>query len=286
MVFYWFGEARGGRCVPCPSRDPESLARRLDETRVEMTQFSPLHWEMALDCGFVRTRQEYLSLLREVCTLRAERGIFMDSQYPDRELIQMVRMLDQIDESVNLLTGRAVEWHAVLDPVFSRKYRKVRGKSTIDLIRKGESAALREVAQEIERLYELRATLAKEISGLAETVLPNCTALAGGLVAARLVSDAGSLAALSRMPASAIQVLGARTALFSHLRTGSPPPKHGVIYQHSRVHNAEKGRRGRVARTLSAKLAIAARIDWFRGASDPAFLEVAQAAVDKAGGKP
>jgi nucleolar protein 56 len=286
MSFYWFGEVSDDCCVPCQSRDPESLSRRLEGIRVEMTNFTPLRWEMAVDCGFISTRQEYLGLLREVCMFRADQQISRDSQIPDRELIQMVRMLDQIDEAVNLLTERAVEWHAVLDPVFSRKYRELRGKSAIDLIRQGESAALREVVQEMERIYVLRASLAKEISGLAEKILPNCTALAGGLVAARLASDAGSLAALSRMPASSIQVLGARTALFSHLRTGSSPPKHGIIYQHSRVHNAKRGRRGRVARTLAAKLAIAARIDWFRGAADPAFLEVAQGAVNRAGGKP
>ncbi|MDD1716174.1 MAG: RNA-processing protein [Methanolinea sp.] len=284
MPLFWFGETSGERCVPCQSRDPEVLSRRLEEIRVEMTHFTPLRWEMAVDCGFVSTRQEYLGLLQKVCILRADQEISRNSQVPDRELIQMVRMLDQIDEAVNLLTERAVEWYAVLNPVFSRKYRKLQGKSAMDLLGKGDSAALREVAEEVERIHKLRDSLAREISGLAETVLPNCTALAGGLVAARLASDAGSLAALSRMPASAIQVLGARTALFSHLRTGSSPPKHGIIYQHSRVHNAKRGHRGRVARTLAAKLAIAARIDWFRGTTDPAFLEVAQDAVNRAGG--
>jgi nucleolar protein 56 len=41
--------------------------------------------------------------------------------------------------------------------------------------------------------------------------------------------------------------------------------------------------RGKVARVLAAKLAIAARIDYFRGRAEPAFLEDAQATIDRAG---
>jgi nucleolar protein 56 len=86
------------------------------------------------------------------------------------------------------------------------------------------------------------------------------------------------------MPASAIQVLGARTALFAHLRTHSPSPKHGIIFQHRRVHNAPREVRGKVARALAGKLAIAARLDHFRGVPVPEFLEKAQARIDLLGG--
>jgi nucleolar protein 56 len=97
------------------------------------------------------------------------------------------------------------------------------------------------------------------------------------------MSHAGGLLSLSRLPASAIQVLGARTALFSHLKTRSPCPKHGIIFQHRRVHNAPREVRGKVARVLANKLAIAARIDYFRGLREPGFLEAAQDRVDAAG---
>ena len=35
------------------------------------------------------------------------------------------------------------------------------------------------------------------------------------------------------MPASTIQILGAEKALFRSLKTGSNPPKHGIIFQHA-----------------------------------------------------
>ncbi len=151
-------------------------------------------------------------------------------------------------------------------------------------MKKDEGKAFQQVISEIERISRTRVDLMNEVSCRAEEVIPNCSALLGGLVAARLVSHAGGLSALARLPGSSIQVLGSRTALYSHIRGGTPPPKHGIIFQHRRVHNALKETRGRVARVLAAKLAIAARIDYYRHTPDPGFIAQAQSAIDHAGG--
>jgi nucleolar protein 56 len=90
---------------------------------------------------------------------------------------------------------------------------------------------------------------------------PNIAVLAGPLVGARLLSHAGSLDRLSRMPSSTIQLLGAEKALFLHIKEGAPAPKHGVIFQHPAVHSSPPWLRGRVARALAGKIAIAARGD-------------------------
>ena len=121
----------------------------------------------------------------------------------------------------------------------------------------------------------------KDVSRKADEVIPNMSALVGGLVAARLVSRAGGLTLISRMAASSIQVLGAESALFSHIRAGTPSPKHGLIFQHRRVHNAPRDVRGKLARILASKLAIAARLDAFRGELDEAFLADANEKIDK-----
>nr|HPH35151.1 RNA-processing protein [Methanoregulaceae archaeon] len=102
----------------------------------------------------------------------------------------------------------------------------------------------------------------------------------------RLAAEAGGIRALALMPGSAIQVLGARNALFCHLSTASPPPKHGLVYQYRGVHGSRKERRGKVARVLAAKLAIAAKIDYYRGESDPVFIEKAQETILNAGRSP
>lgn len=96
------------------------------------------------------------------------------------------------------------------------------------------------------------------------TVAPNIKELLTAPVGARVIAKAGSLSKLAILPASTIQVLGAEKALFRSLRTGANPPKHGLIFQHSLIHSAPKWQRGKIARALASKLAIAARIDLFR----------------------
>jgi nucleolar protein 56 len=67
------------------------------------------------------------------------------------------------------------------------------------------------------------------------------------------------------MPASTLQVLGAEKALFRSLRTGARPPKHGVIFQNTAIHQSPRWQRGKIARALSGKLSIASRVDAFEG---------------------
>lgn len=82
---------------------------------------------------------------------------------------------------------------------------------------------------------------------------------------ARLISIAGGLKRLSQMPAGTVQLLGAEKALFAHLRQGKRPPKHGVIFQHPTVHRAPYWQRGKISRTMGGKLAIASRVDYYKG---------------------
>jgi nucleolar protein 56 len=98
-----------------------------------------------------------------------------------------------------------------------------------------------------------------------DEVAPNTRAVAGALLGARLIAIAGSLQNLAMRPASTIQVLGAEKALFRSLKTGARPPKHGLIFQHALLHDAKRWQRGKIARVLAGKLAIAARADAFGG---------------------
>ena len=248
-----------------------------------MDNFVSLNWEDAVTSGICSDRAGYLAALRELCFAAAEQQIREQYAGRDTELLQMVRTLDEMDEAINLLSERVTEWHQVRHPTFSRKYRRTPAHVQVKNIALKGRGALGMVATQVEQLAAARTDLAKEVSARAGRVLPNTSALIGGLVAARLMSQAGGLLPLSRLPGSAIQVLGARTALFAHLRTKSPSPKHGVIFQHRRVHNAPKERRGKVARALAGKLAIAARLDYFRGVAVPEFLDDAQARIDRIG---
>lgn len=282
MQSYWFGDVEEGRCSPF-SGDVNALVSRILSLSTQMDTFIPPDWQQAVACGVCSDRSDYLARLQAVCIAAAERSVREHYSGKDAELLQMVRTLDEMDTVVNLLSERAADWYMVRHPAFSRKYRRTPANILVRTMREKSRGALGRVAGEIEQLAETRTALAKEVSARANDVMPNTSALIGGLVAARLMAHAGGLLPLSRLPASAIQVLGARTALFAHLKTHTPSPKHGIIFQHRRVHNAPRDIRGRVARVLAGKLAIAARLDYFRGVAVPEFLEHAQNRIDTVG---
>jgi len=282
MQSYWFGDVGEGRCSPFTG-DVNAMVRHILTISTKMDTFTPPDWQQAVSCGFCNDRADYLARLQAVCIAAAEHSVREHYSGKDAELLQMVRTLDEMDTVINLLSERAADWYMVRHPAFSRKYRRTPANILVRTIREKSRGALGRVAGEIEQLGETRTALAREVSARANDVMPNTSALIGGLVAARLMENAGGLLPLSRLPASAIQVLGARTALFAHLKTHTPSPKHGIIFQHRRVHNAPREIRGRVARVLAGKLAIAARLDYFRGIAAPEFLTEAQERIDAAG---
>ncbi len=87
------------------------------------------------------------------------------------------------------------------------------------------------------------------------------------------------------MPASTIQVLGAEKALFRSLKTGSRPPKHGLLFQHAMVHAAPRWQRGKIARAIAGKAAIAARVDVYGGGLNKTLLEKLNVRVEEIGKK-
>ena len=282
MRSYWFGDVEAGSCTRADG-DTGALVERLKSLTAMPGDIVPPDWRMALDCGAVKDRAGYLEKLREICIRAAMGRIVASFEEKDTELIQMVMALEGIDQAVNQLGERLADWYRVLHPDKGWKYRPRDSRKVLARIEEDSEGSMREILEGILRLRETRAHFAREIGERAAVILPNCSRIVGGLVAARIMTLAGGLPRLAQLPASSIQVLGARGALFSHLTRGTPPPKHGIIYQHMRVHNAPRDARGKVARVLAGRLAIAARIDFHRGVLDPEFIDVADRMIEMAG---
>lgn len=111
-------------------------------------------------------------------------------------------------------------------------------------------------------------------------VAPNLTALIGELVAAKLISHAGSLINLAKQPASTIQILGAEKALFRALKSKKNTPKYGLIYNASIVGVAKNALKGKISRSLANKCALCVRydalgesVDGSMGIKNKAYLE-------------
>jgi snoRNA binding domain-containing protein (fibrillarin) len=98
--------------------------------------------------------------------------------------------------------------------------------------------------------------LHERLETVAERTVPNLTLLLGARVAARLVALAGNRAALARVSASRLQVLGSRRR-----PGGGRGPRFGVLYRAARMSDVPRDRQGRYARSLAALASIAARAD-------------------------
>ena len=141
------------------------------------------------------------------------------------------------------------------------------------------------LAKQILNLFELRKNIEVHVDEQMNEQAPNISAILGTAVGARILAHAGSLKRLATMPASTIQILGAEKALFRSLKTGANPPKHGILFQHATVHAAPRWQRGKIARAVAAKAAIAARVDVFGAGLNDTLLEKLNVRVKEIGVK-
>ena len=181
-------------------------------------------------------------LLHEVSLILAQRKIEEKAKERDRVIIQAIEAIDDLDESLNLLKERFAEWKAL--PLEFGDIEE-------------------EFREKIKELEKFRKMLEKFVEKEMKEVAPNLTVLIGSTLGARLISLAGGLNKLAILPASRIQVLGAEKALFKHVVKGSKPPKHGIIFQHALIRTSPKKLRGKIARALATKIAIAVKADAF-----------------------
>ncbi|NOZ82148.1 MAG: hypothetical protein GXO63_03310 [Candidatus Micrarchaeota archaeon] len=232
--------------------------------------------------GFAATPQELSEKLCEIQLKRVRKQISGKSK-ADRLLIQVSSAISDLDRVINSLSERLREWYTLHYPEFAATTKDP--EKIVNSVRKfgrrenfpdftgsmgeefteADEKAVRDFAEKIHELETLRSELEKYLDSLASKVIPNLKAVAGTSLASKLLAAAGSLEKLSKMPSSVIQLLGAEKSLFRHLKKGTKPPKHGIIYLHPDVSGAPKDLRGRVARLLSSKIAIAARADRYTG---------------------
>jgi len=248
------------------------------------------------------SEEEYRRLLYELSLHLTRRKVRKAAEKRDLFVAQAISALDDVNKTLNLFASRIREWYSLHFPEMDdlvdehEDYIQIvskighRSKMSVDalvslginekLARRIVEAAKTSMGADMAefdlnaikllsdialQLYEVRRGLEKYIDEAMMEVAPNVRGLVGPLLGARLIALAGGLSKLATLPASTIQVLGAEKALFRALRTGSKPPKHGVIFQYPAIHRSPRWQRGKIARALAAKLAIAARIDAFTG---------------------
>lgn len=110
-----------------------------------------------------------------------------------------------------------------------------------------------DVRSSLQRHHEALERLVRE---RVRAVAPNLSAVVGERTAARLISEAGGVAALARMRAGRIQLLGSRRR-----PSAERGPRYGLLYRADGMEEVPSGRRGAYARSLGALAAIAVRAD-------------------------
>jgi nucleolar protein 56 len=211
--------------------------------------------------------------LREILLEEAQEALRL-AWDPSVHIEEAVRALRDLDATRNLLGERLASWAGrdapptegdltgSADAVARRLTSQIPADTTALA---GPSPSLQQARRELAELYLGLAGSSKTIEkALEERVpveAPNVSALLGPLLGARMIAQAGGLDRLAKLPASTIQVLGAERAFFEHLRGHAPPPRHGLLFLHPDIQSAPRTSRGKLARALAGKVAIAARLD-------------------------
>ena len=226
---------------------------------------APADWpRLAVESGFATDDADYYDALHDATLAGTRAAVAERERADDQQLIHAVRAIDDLADAANELAERATEWAG---SVFADTSSGIEGAR--DVAGRDPSDATEErvvsLCQRVADLADERDAERAYVEQQAPAVAPNLAALAGPVLAARLIALAGSLEELAKMPSGTVQVLGAEDALFAHLRGRASSPKHGVIYTHEYVHGTRSDDRGSAARALAGKLSIAARIDHYSG---------------------
>ena len=173
-----------------------------------------------------------LEFVRRVAVVALERGL----RAPEEILITLAREEERLERAVGR-EARAAE-----------SFLAVPGSPLVDYATAWAMAR--------EALADHHARLLGRLEREARALLPNLSATVGPRVAARLLAAAGGLAALGRMRAPRLQLLGSRRR-----PSADHGPRFGVLFRAEGIDQVPFGRRGAYARSLAALGAIAARAD-------------------------
>ena len=236
---------------------------------------------LALSLKWVSSQAELNELLGKVQVLRTKEQIRETGR--DRIIIRASGFLQELDKELNVLTEHLREWYGLYFPELTKNLVSNEAFITVVTTAKTREEAdaeaakgsagmvftetdltmVRDLASAIQFLAERKKKLVHYLETVVQDELPNMAAVAGELLAARLISHAGGLEKLARLPSSTVQILGAEKALFRHLKGGGRAPKYGVLYAHPLIQQAPQEQRGKIARFIAAKVSLAAKTDHF-----------------------
>lgn len=238
--------------------------------------------EYAISLGFAKNDKEFNEFL-SAFGIALSRKSMKGSIARDRLLIQASCALEDMIKIINLLLERLHEWYSLHYPELKLSQKEMLDRiikygrrenypdfkeSTGTALTDSDEKIITEYANTINNVIEQKKGLENYVKATAKEVMPNFASLTDPLLAVKILSAAGSLEKLARMPASTIQLIGAEKALFRHLKKQGKSPKFGLLFMDSHIQNAADDKKGKAARLLASKLMLAARIDFYSARDD------------------
>lgn len=221
---------------------------------------------------------------REIC-LKDTKAKIRASVNEDVLISQAISCIDELDKIINQIVVRVREWYSWYNPEFSNKLTD--NEKFIEIILKKDKKALlaeinakesmgkdlekqdvdaiMDVARSAKNLIDLRENQKKYLETIERKACPNLLDVLSVTLAAKIIRHGGSLRRIAMTPAPVIQIMGAEKALFKHMSRNAKSPKYGILFAHPLINNAIRKNKGKIARTIADKAAIAAKIDFFKG---------------------
>ncbi len=240
----------------------------------------------AIHYNFVKDQVEFNQFLANVSLEISKRKI-KEAASRDNLIIHVNNAMEELDKTLNIFIERLRELYGLHFPEMDRtisdnkqfaeiicKFGSREKIENVELKQFAEKSigmdfktedikTVQTFANEIIRLYNLRDELSKYLEKILKEIAPNFTELAGTILAAKLISKAGGLEKLARVPASFIQLLGSEKSLFHYLHGKGKSPKFGFLFLHPLIQNAPEKYRGKIVRVLASKLSIAVKTDFY-----------------------
>lgn len=243
--------------------------------------------KLALDLRWASSQGEINELLSKVNIEMTKTELRKEKR--DLIVMRVVSILDGLDKELNVFSEKLREWYGLHFPEMdSRVSSHERYAQMVAKAGRRESVEDKELAamatksagmdftdpdikevQSFSRtlmgMYEERKRLGLYLEEITGAAMPNVSAVAGPVLAARLLVASGGLEKLAKLPSSTIQILGAEKALFRHIKGEGKAPKYGLLFGHPLIQSAPREKRAKVARVIAAKLSLASRTDQFSG---------------------
>ena len=237
--------------------------------------------EIVIESGFVKNDLELNQILSSFSIAKAKLSISLIERR-DKLIVQTVSALSDLEKILNAMSERLREWYGLHYPEleikdherFAEKIAETGQREGFEDFEKSmgmelkedDVKVLQEYAGQLKAMYVLRKNIEKYLEKIVPEEIPNLNAMLGSILAARLLSLAGSLERLAKMPSSTIQLLGSEKRLFKFLKSKEKdkrPPRFGLLYLHPDISTNKRELQGKIARLLSSKLTLAARADFY-----------------------